>query len=341
RGDAAQTGVPAASTVPMVTEERPLFAFGGFEHGKIRDGLAQFDPANPLVDEVLARPRGWRQEGVGAEAFAVVNDPRGGGKNGKSLALPAGAAALSDYVPLGPEVRAVTARVLVRGPESATAALVWTGAAGALAEMPLAPGAPDTFGWRTLALEAAPCPATATHAALRLRAGAHAQALWDDAELTGTVISPAKAEVLVNQAGYDTGAPKAFVVQAGFPALKARFAVVDTAGAEVFGGDLPSPGWRITGFYGHDWGFFYRRGDFSSLDTPGTYRVRVTLDGVTAESHPFEIAPERLWQATARPAYRFFWYQRCGMKIPGFHGACHLDDAATPDGACPSLAGGW
>ncbi|HNY87232.1 MAG TPA: glycoside hydrolase family 9 protein [Candidatus Hydrogenedentes bacterium] len=341
RGDAAQTGVPAASTVPMVTEERPLFAFGGFEHGKIRDGLAQFDPANPLVDEVLARPRGWRQEGVGAEAFAVVNDPRGGGKNGKSLLLPVGGAALSEYVPVGLEVRSVTVRVRVRGPETATAALVWTGAAGALAEAPLVPGDPDAFGWRTLALEAAPRPTTATHAALRLRAGAHAQALWDDAELTGTVISPAKAEVLVNQAGYDTGAPKAFVVQAGFPALKARFAVVDTNGKEVFGGALPSPGWRITGFYGHDWGFFYRRGDFSSVDAPGTYRVRVTLDEVTAESYPFEIGPERLWQATARPAYRFFWYQRCGMEIPGFHGACHLDDASTPDSACPSLAGGW
>ncbi|MCL4219555.1 MAG: glycoside hydrolase family 9 protein, partial [Candidatus Hydrogenedentes bacterium] len=84
------------------------------------------------------------------------------------------------------------------------------------------------------------------------------------------------------------------------------------------------------------------RGDFSAFDTPGRYRIRITLDDETDLSWPFEIGENVLWARTSVPAYQFFYYQRCGMAIPGFHGACHLDDATNEAHTEQyGLAGGW
>jgi endoglucanase len=59
-------------------------------------------------------------------------------------------------------------------------------------------------------------------------------------------------------------------------------------------------------------------------------------------SQAFEVGKDLLWQKTARPAYRFFYYQRCGMEIPGFHKPCHLDDATDPGHTQQwDLTGGW
>lgn len=151
---------------------------------------------------------------------------------------------------------------------------------------------------------------------------------------------PAVMRALVNQAGYDTGAPKRFVVQTNIETDSATFALIDSAGNEVFTKAL-EPAGGITGAYGNDWGCQYWRGDFSGFNAKGTFRIRVELAGLTDLSWPFEIGENLLWERTARPAYRFFYYQRCGMAVPGFHEACHLDDAAGVDGTQYSLAGGW
>lgn len=50
-----------------------------------------------------------------------------------------------------------------------------------------------------------------------------------------------------------------------------------------------APKGRIVGAYNSDWGYNYWRGDFTAFDTPGKYRVRITLDGVADTSWPFEI----------------------------------------------------
>ncbi len=64
--------------------------------------------------------------------------------------------------------------------------------------------------------------------------------------------------------------------------------------------------------------------------------------GQADTSWPFEIANNLFWEKTARPAYRFFYYQRCGMEIPGYHKACHLDDATDEAHQQQfNLAGGW
>ena len=58
-------------------------------------------------------------------------------------------------------------------------------------------------------------------------------------------------------------------------------------------------------------------------------------------SPPFAISDDLLHQEAAEPGYRFFYYQRCGVAVPGFHAACHLDDARMPDGTHRDLSGAW
>ncbi|MBM3289753.1 MAG: hypothetical protein FJY92_06340, partial [Candidatus Hydrogenedentes bacterium] len=48
-----------------------------------------------------------------------------------------------------------------------------------------------------------------------------------------------------------------------------------------------------------------------------------------------------LWDNTARPAFRFFYYQRCGFDVPGYHAVCHLDDAVGASGKQYVVWGGW
>jgi hypothetical protein len=153
--------------------------------------------------------------------------------------------------------------------------------------------------------------------------------------------SPPGTHVLVNQVGYDSGAPKRLLLQtdAGLPE---RFEILDASGAPVFEGPLLPQG-RIVGAYHTDWGYTYATGDFSTLDTTGAgFRARAKRGEETFLSPPFAIGPDLLWNETAMYAVAFFYYQRCGFEVPGFHKACHLDDAVGPDRKTQyDLRGGW
>lgn len=163
---------------------------------------------------------------------------------------------------------------------------------------------------------------------------------WFDAiDVKGEFIEPRRVEVLVNQVGYDIGSPKTFIVQSNAEANQAVFELMHR-NAVVFLGELDHRG-RIQGAFGQDWDNIYWRGDFSEIDEPGTYHLRVTVGETQAESYEFEIGENLLWQRTVRPAYRYFYYQRCGTAVPGFHKACHLDDSTSPDGTQFDCWGGW
>lgn len=90
-----------------------------------------------------------------------------------------------------------------------------------------------------------------------------------------------------------------------------------------------------------DWGAYYWLADFSALKQDGHFRVRAEVGQQTGTSHPFATGPGVLFKQTAELAYRHFYYQRCGGEVPGWHAACHLDDARLPDGSHANLAGGW
>ena len=82
-------------------------------------------------------------------------------------------------------------------------------------------------------------------------------------------------------------------------------------------------------------------GDFSVFQAPGRYVAETVINNRTYYSPPFEIDDELLLAKTGDIACRFFYYQRCGTAIPGFHAACHLDDARLYDGGHRDLTGGW
>jgi len=149
--------------------------------------------------------------------------------------------------------------------------------------------------------------------------------------------------VLVNQVGYNVGHPKSFVVEANAPlADAATFKVIAPIGGPgrefipVYEGALEPAGTIDL------WGRTYWRGDFTRLDTPNNYYIEANVGGLTAESPVFSLGENFVAGRTLDPAHRFFWYQRCGMAIPGWHGPCHLDDRiTTPEGVTIEAAGAW
>ncbi|HEX6972532.1 MAG TPA: glycoside hydrolase family 9 protein [Limnochordia bacterium] len=111
---------------------------------------------------------------------------------------------------------------------------------------------------------------------------------------------------------------------------------------------LPAPPWHFTG--GPDGTYWLAA--FDTVETSGEYVLAVRWDdGRQAQSDPFEVRPQ-LYGTLAQMASRWFYYQRCGIAIPGFHAADHLDDGALRDLDPASatwgqsvghraLAGGW
>lgn len=346
RYDAAQSGASIkkdhALRSPTIAVKRTLLLEGGFELGKT---------GGPNADQRARLPRGWHAEntlenmpelgpqpiGVPLEGwFRDTGKPREGQY---ALHTTAELSVASDIIAVDQGLRAIQAAVFAFGPGASGARLRYFGPEGFLRETPLV-ASPEKDGWRRFSgdyLIGNEETVSGLQLALEADAG---DAWWDSATLDGTFYEPPKVDVLINQVGYEIGAPKAFVVQTTQPADRATFVLIRD-GEEVFQGPLEPRG-RITGHYGNDWGYDYWRGDFSEFNAPGTYRIQVTLGDLAGVSYPFQIEDNLLWKSTARPAYRFFYYQRCGMAIPGFHGACHLDDAVSPDGKTQhELWGGW
>ncbi len=327
--------------VPVVTS---LLREGGFENSK----TFTWKPDSPALTELAARrqqePRGWLLV-QGEDSCWRIDKETKRSENTSLLVTPEETPVIlrSEPVLVEADLRSVTPTIWIQGAPSAMVSLVWTGATGFIRQDSLTSNAAPVDGWTRYFAQAVTCPSRAKWLALmcEIPAGKGNPVHLDDACLMGYSESLRSVQPLVNQVGYDIGAPKFFTVQSNYIADKATFELIDDRGTVVFSGPLESKG-RIIGNYQSDWGFFYWRGDFSSFDTPGKYRVRVHIGGTQETSWPFQVAANLLWNHTSRPAYRFFYYQRCGMEIPGFHKACHLDDAASADGSKQfNLVGGW
>jgi hypothetical protein len=141
-------------------------------------------------------------------------------------------------------------------------------------------------------------------------------------------------KILVNQAGYDIAEPKRVILQTDFDPR-------EISGFEMIRGSeaVSRSAWR--GVQKIDpWGLWFRTADLPSLPA-GEYFIRVFWQGRSVESPPFRIGPDRLLEKTAALAAYFFYAQRCGCDVPGWHGPCHLDDARLPDGSHRDFTGGW
>jgi len=332
RFDAAQSGSNVAfhPVTRSIKSKRSLFAFGGFD--KKRE-TAQSDST---VKQTLHRPRGWRCEtpGVIWGSTEIIHQ----GQRTSCLQTDGECTIVSDHIPLPTGLQSVEVGAEYNGKGFVSAELRWIGDTGIAGSSPLRRQTKDGK-WNSFAADEAPPPA-ARFAQMVLTSGGDKN-LWKNVRIDGTLLEPVTITVLVNQVGYDIGSPKHFVVQSNLNARQADFELVDESGRVVRQSSLQNRG-RIAGRYGQDWGSVYYEGKLTNYDQPGKYRIRALLDGTTSESWPFEIGHDMIWNATARPAYRFFWYQRCGMAIPGFHAACHLDDSVGPDGKTTrDVQGGW
>ena len=159
--------------------------------------------------------------------------------------------------------------------------------------------------------------------------------------------SRAALKAHVNQIGYNVGQPKTFVAEANTAAEgAATFRVISPIrgpGQEfvtVYEGTLEPAGTNDL------WGRTYWRGDFSALDEEGNFYIHAVVgegaEAIQAESPTFAIASGYVPRKTLDAAQRFFWFQRCGMAVPGWHEACHLDDCVvTPEGVTIEAAGAW
>ncbi len=148
--------------------------------------------------------------------------------------------------------------------------------------------------------------------------------------------------VLVNQVGYipaDQG--KTFLVQGSIPIPAGSWELVDasTRGVAIQGDLSAQPDL---------WKWHYARGNFSSVQAPGTYYIKVHLANHGEVRSPvFRIGTDVL-DVTFQRAYEFFYYQRCGCSVtdnvvPGYYGhkICHRDDATYPNGTFRETWGAW
>lgn len=169
------------------------------------------------------------------------------------------------------------------------------------------------------------CPA----AAVRLAAS-----LLLFAPLLPADVAQPSIKILVNQAGYDSDGFKTVVLQTDFdPKGIGAFEVI-REDAAVASGAWSEPR------HVRSWGLWYRAADLPPL-AAGEYRVRVRWQAEHFESPPFRIEPQRLADWTAPLACYFFYAQRCGVDVPGWHGPCHFDDGRLADGSHRDLSGGW
>jgi hypothetical protein len=204
--------------------------------------------------------------------------------------------------------------------------------------------------WQRIVFEPDGPPAQAM--AVCLVAVARGGPVWfDDFELLRLRPGQPRAQVYVNQVGYDRAGPKSLVIASNFfptngdvvtmelvsvntnprtaglrPAAASQGRKRSNQSSGLSNSDLlrltePRPGsrgrvvWkqsaicsgRIHSGQSDDWGWYFRRVDFSQFQKPGAHRAVARLGSAMAESAPFLIGRNLLLSETAQSAVDFFF----------------------------------
>ena len=160
----------------------------------------------------------------------------------------------------------------------------------------------------------------------------------------GQVIAQPFLKPIVCHAGYDVDGVKRAIIWANNGKLTGYFELVDVTvnkqppgkPAVVYRGKLEKFGFHI-------WGGNNYIAGFSDFKKEGLYwlRLRVKETKEVVESYIFRIK-RNLYLDLAKRAAKWFYYQRCGTEVPGWHGACHTQDAIIlEDGTRIDATGGW
>jgi hypothetical protein len=146
-------------------------------------------------------------------------------------------------------------------------------------------------------------------------------------------LATAQMRILVDQVGYETGAPKVALISTAEPEHPTQFALVDDkTGKVVFSGTPEAAGKVLR------WGDrVYWKADFSSVHTPGHYTLRATAVGATATSCAFQIEDNLLERTTISNVIFYFKGQRSSDAFD--RADSHLP---LPDGnGTVDVHGGW
>ncbi|MDE7133650.1 MAG: glycoside hydrolase family 9 protein [Lachnospiraceae bacterium] len=144
--------------------------------------------------------------------------------------------------------------------------------------------------------------------------------------------------ILVDQVGYDRYSNKIAVFQGEL--LPDSFTVTDAvSGQSVYTGQIERRG------YDEKTGVYVSYGDFTSLQTTGTYYIEAAVVG---QSYNFEIA-DNPYAELYNVALKQYYFNRCGLTLSlemagdAAHNACHAREAQMKDEASIKLdvSGGW
>jgi len=160
----------------------------------------------------------------------------------------------------------------------------------------------------------------------------------------GQIIAQGTLRPIVCHGGYDVEGVKKAVVWANGGKLTGSFELIDVTVNKqppgkppvVYTGRLKEAGFHI-------WGGNNYIADFSDFKREGLYCLRLNVKETieVADSYLFRIR-RSLYMDLARKAARWFYYQRCGCEVPGWHPPCHTEDAIILEhGGRVDATGGW
>ena len=188
--------------------------------------------------------------------------------------------------------------------------------------------------WTRVSVSARP-PHGADHVVFRLHTDMRKGTIWfDDLRLDG--FGDAPVEIIASQGGYHPLGHKHAIVACRMKQdAGGRFAVTPIGKATpVHRGPLAHWG-------ADEWGRHIWIADFGALRQPGTYELSVVCaNGLAVKGRPFAVGADHYRRLVAKVRH-YLHVARCGMAVPGWHKACHLDDAVTPGGKHYDMTGGW
>ena len=158
------------------------------------------------------------------------------------------------------------------------------------------------------------------------------------------IIAQETLRPIISHGGYAVNGTKQAIIWANNTKLTGKFEIIDALynvqhpdpQPVVYSGDLQSAG-------SHIWGGNNYIADFSDFKNEGVYFVRLKVNETREvnDSYVFPIK-KGIYFDLARKASGWFYYQRCGTEVPGFHKACHTEDAIIKtDGSKVDVTGGW
>ncbi len=325
-----------------ISVQKEMLLFGDFERVKIAAAKSNYPTGSKNYEVRTKRPREWFVETSSDAVWKLDTLNKYSGSSSVKIMTKNKHFILgSTEIEINNSLRNIDVSIRFNGNTTPTAEIIWKGTNGVIRVDQLQIDRQSNLEWVRLSREGLVPPNSATWFKLVLGTETSSTSWWDDAHIKGNYEMERNVQVYVNQLGFELNGPKYFTASSNYKSKTSSFEIIDQNNQTIYSSSLDFRD-RIKGAFGHDWGSYYWRGNFSEVNKPGNYRIKIVIDGLEDISWPFEIADDLYWENTVRSAFKFFYYQRCGMEIAGFHKACHLDDAADEKHEqFFDLAGGW